>query len=133
MRIVVDTNVFVSGVFFSGPPHRILEAWRSRTIDLVLSSEILDEYERVGRMLALQFSGVDLSPFLQLLATHAHLVKAAPMEQQICTDPDDDMFLACALAGHVRLIVTGDRALLNASGYHGIRIVRPRTFVSEYL
>lgn len=129
----MDTNVFVSGVFFSGPPHRILEAWRNGTIELVLSSEILDEYERVGHRLAAQFPGVDLSPFLQLLATHAHLVEAEPMEQQICTDPDDDMFLACALAGQAQLVVTGDRALLKVSGYQGIRILRPSMFVAEYL
>jgi len=129
----VDTNVFVSGVFFSGPPHRVLEAWRNGTVELVLSSEILDEYERVGRNLAAQFSGVDLSPFLQLLAMHAHLVEAEPMERQICTDPDDDMFLACALAGQAQLIVTGDRALLKVSGYRGIRILRPSMFVAEYL
>ena len=35
MKIVLDTNVFISGVFFTGPPYRILEAWRDRTLELV--------------------------------------------------------------------------------------------------
>jgi putative PIN family toxin of toxin-antitoxin system len=45
MRIILDTNVFVSGVFWSGPPNKILEAWVSRKISLVLSLEILEEYQ----------------------------------------------------------------------------------------
>jgi AbrB family looped-hinge helix DNA binding protein len=49
VRIVLDTNVLVSGVFFGGPPGRILEAWRDRRIQLVLSPEILGEYQRVGQ------------------------------------------------------------------------------------
>ena len=51
MRVVLDTNVFVSGVFFGGIPGRILEAWRDARIQLVLSAEILDEYQRVGQTL----------------------------------------------------------------------------------
>ena len=41
MRVVVDTNVFVSGVFFTGPPHEILNAWRDQRLELILSPEIL--------------------------------------------------------------------------------------------
>jgi putative PIN family toxin of toxin-antitoxin system len=44
VRIVLDTNVFISGVFFSGPPYKILEAWRNGRIVLVVSPEILEEY-----------------------------------------------------------------------------------------
>ncbi|WP_367401603.1 PIN domain-containing protein [Geoalkalibacter halelectricus] len=41
MRIVLDTNVFISGIFFSGPPHRIFQSWRDGRIQLVLTPEIL--------------------------------------------------------------------------------------------
>ena len=47
MNLILDTNVFVSGIFFSGPPYRILQAWRDGTINLVTSPDILDEYVRV--------------------------------------------------------------------------------------
>ncbi len=52
LKVVMDTNVFVSGVFFSGPPYRILNAWQSGEFELVISREILDEYRRVGEILA---------------------------------------------------------------------------------
>ncbi len=48
MRIVLDTNVFISGVFFGSAPGMILQAWRSGEVSLVVSKPILEEYERVG-------------------------------------------------------------------------------------
>lgn len=43
LKIVLDTNVFVSGVFFSGPPYQILKEWQAGKFELVVSKEILDE------------------------------------------------------------------------------------------
>ena len=48
MRVVLDTNVFISAIFFSGPPSRILAAWGADQFDLVVSTEILEEYREVA-------------------------------------------------------------------------------------
>jgi predicted nucleic acid-binding protein len=48
VRVILDTNVFVSGIFFGGPPYRILKAWRDGELRLVVSQEILNEHQRVG-------------------------------------------------------------------------------------
>jgi predicted nucleic acid-binding protein len=50
VRIVLDTNVFISGIFFSGPPHRILQGWRNGRVQLVLTPDILEEYRRVAEV-----------------------------------------------------------------------------------
>jgi putative PIN family toxin of toxin-antitoxin system len=47
MKIILDTNVFISGIFFSGPPAQLLKAWKDRRFQIVLSKEILNEYQRV--------------------------------------------------------------------------------------
>lgn len=133
MKIILDTNVFISGVFFTGPPYRILRAWRDGKVQLVISQEILEEYQRVGKTLARQFPGIDVGPILELLAIKAELVKAPGLLEPVCNDPDDDKFLACALASKARLIVSGDKHLLRVSGYRRIVIVRPRKFIDEYL
>lgn len=52
MKIVLDTNVFVSGIFWSGPPSRILEAWQKKTVSFVVTPEILDEYLRATDILS---------------------------------------------------------------------------------
>ena len=49
------------------------------------------------------------------------------------SDPADDKFFACALAADCRVIVSGDKRVLAASGYEGIEVLRPRGFVEEYL
>ena len=133
MRVVVDTNVLISGVFFSGPPCRILDAWRKRRVRLVVSPEILDEYRRVAVELADRFAGVDPTPWLELVATRAELVDAPPLDQRVCSDPDDEKFLACAVASGARFVVTGDRSLLNVSGFGGVSVVTPRQFVEQHL
>lgn len=131
--VIVDTNVFVSGIFFSGPPHSILDAWRQRKLTLVVSPSILNEYRRVAHELAEQFPGVDPRPPLELLTINVRLVNAPDLPEQVCTDPDDDMFLACAIASGAKVIASGDKALLKTSGYSGIEILTPRVFVTRFL
>ena len=133
MRLVIDTNVFISGVFFSGPPHQILQAWKGGRIKLVLSPEILAEYQATGEELALKFPGVDLKPWMELVATLAVVVNAPPLAEQVCTDPDDDMFLACAIASKTRIVTSGDKALLGTSGYKGVTVLTPRQFTDRHL
>jgi uncharacterized protein len=133
LKVIVDTNVFVSGVFFSGAPYTILDAWRHKRLGLVVSPEIVDEYLRVAHELAEQFPGVDPAPPLELLAVHAQVVEAPALPDQVCTDPDDDKFLACAVASRTKIITSGDKALLKTSGYAGIEVLTPRAFVDKYL
>lgn len=54
MKLVLDTNVLVSGIFFGGVPGRVLTAWSVGEVDLVLSPAIVDEYRRVGAALAIR-------------------------------------------------------------------------------
>ena len=133
MKVVVDTNVFISGVFFTGPPHQILDAWRHGRVQIVVSPETLAEYRDTGTELTANFPEVELEPWLELLAVKSIVVEAPPLEKQVCTDPDDDKFLACALAGRTSIVVSGDKALLRTSGYKQLKVLTPRSFVDQYL
>lgn len=133
MKVILDTNVFVSGVFFTGAPYAILDAWRRGRLTLVISPEIMEEYRRVAHDLAAHFPGVDPKQALDLVAIHAKAVNAPPLNEQVCTDPDDDKFLACAIASRTMVIITGDKALLRTSGHAGIEVLTPRAFVAKYL
>jgi hypothetical protein len=53
------------------------------------------------------------------------------LTEPVCDDPDDDKFLACAVTAHAEIIVSGDRVLLEASGYEGIQVMTTKDFVSE--
>lgn len=133
MKVILDTNVLVSGIFFSGVPYDILTAWRDGKINLIVSPEILEEYRRVGEEMENKFPGVEVAPFLELLAIKATMVAARPLIEAVCTDPDDDKFLACAIASKAKLICSGDKALLKTTGYRGIEVLTPRSFADRFL
>ena len=133
MRIVADTNVLVSGIFFGGPPGRILQAWREGAVQFVLSSEILEEYQEVLEEVACSHAGVDLRALLGLLVLHAEMVVPIPLSEIVCIDPADDKFLACAVAAGVSCIVSGDKHLLRMTGYRGIEVLKPRDFLDRFL
>jgi uncharacterized protein len=133
VRIVVDTNVFVSWVFFSGPPYQILKAWRDGQLQPAISKEIFDEYQRVGQKLAGKFPGIDLEPILELATLKARFFPSQGLPTPLRHDPDDDKFFACALASKGKIIGSGDKHLLKVSGYRFIQALKPRAFVDAYM
>jgi predicted nucleic acid-binding protein len=66
MRLVLDTNVLISGIFFAGPPARILAAWAEGRFDLLATVEILAEYRRVAKRLGRQYPSIEVDPVLDL-------------------------------------------------------------------
>jgi putative PIN family toxin of toxin-antitoxin system len=133
MKLVLDTNVFVSGIFFNGPPFLILQAWRIGNVQLVVSPEILEEYRRVGEILADEHPAIHFEPVLEYVIQNGTLFSALPLPDRVCDDPDDDKFFACALASGSRLIVSGDKHLLSKSGYQKIAVLKPREFLDRHL
>ena len=133
MRIILDTNVFISGIFFSGPPYTILEAWRDGSIQLVISPEIFQEYQRVADELSEKYAGIDISDILDLLLVKAEMIEAGTLPESVSADADDDKFLASAGSGSLRLIVSGDKHLLDISPYRNVTVLKPRQFVDKYL
>jgi len=70
---------------------------------------------------------------LALVMVHADVIQANPLPRPICTDSEDDKFLACAIAGGAKIVVSGDKALLRCSGYESLLVITPRRCVSEHL
>ena len=135
MRVVLDTNVVVSGLIFGGTPGRILASWAEGGFALVVSPEVLDEYRRVGRELAAGRAAMEqaLDSLLALVAVHAIVVNARPLSPGVCEDPEDDKFLAAARAGAASCVVSGDKHLLRVSVWESIDILKPRQFADRYL
>jgi uncharacterized protein len=133
MKVILDTNAFISGIFFMGPPYQILKAWCDGKLHLVITPDILDEYQRVGETLANQFPMINLGAILDLVTVKAQMIPVQRLAEPVCSDPADDKFLACALASKNSIIVSGDKHLLRVSGYRGITVLKPRQFVDQYL
>ena len=73
------------------------------------------------------------APVMRWIAEHALVVDAEPLVEGVAADPDDDVFLACALAGGARAIVSGDRHLKAVSGWRGILVLSPRRFMDDFV
>ena len=128
MRVVLDTNVFISS-FFGGNPRAIIDLWKDGRLTLCLSQEIFDEYIEVLRRLGLD-NTQELEELLKLFATGFHIVfTTRTPEIHVVADPDDDKFIACALALKAQYVVSGDKALIDVRRYQGINIVTPREFL----
>ena len=120
-------------MFFGGTPGRILELWRDGKLKFALSPEIANEYEQVSRRLATRYPSVDPMFVLELVVRHSEIVPDVPLANQVCADPADDKFLACAITSNANAVVTGDKQLLAVSKYQGVEILTPREFVDQHL
>ena len=129
-KVVIDTNVLVSGIFWKGTPYLVIKSWADGRFKLVISPEILKEYQRVLVEVSKKHPGVDIGPVLEIIELNGEMVKTKPMKG-VCSDPDDDKFIAAAIASVSDFIVSGDKALLDVGLYQHVRILNPTHFLKE--
>jgi putative PIN family toxin of toxin-antitoxin system len=125
--------VFISGIFFSGPPSQILKAWGNQSFQIVLSQQILDECQRVAEDLSSKFPMTNILSIIELVTIHGQFIDTQGFDISVCEDPDDDKFIECAVASKCKTIVSGDKHILKLTGYQGITVLNPRNFVDKYL
>ena len=129
MRVVLDTNIVVSGLLWGGPPRQLLELARRGTIALYTSAVLLDELAdvltREKFAVPLATHGITPNSILRGYAALAQTVAAPLIARTVPADADDDAVIACALAAKASLIVTGDRDLLVLHPFQDIAILNP--------
>jgi putative PIN family toxin of toxin-antitoxin system len=130
MRIVIDTNVAVSGLLWDGPPNQILKWVQGGTLTLLACEETVAELKRViqYKRFSKRLSVLKVSP-LEVFAYYSNLVFFVPIPDhipdQIMEDPFDNVFLALASENRSGLIVSGDSLFLELKSYNDIWIVTP--------
>ncbi|MBI3011445.1 MAG: putative toxin-antitoxin system toxin component, PIN family [Candidatus Omnitrophica bacterium] len=131
MKVVLDTNVLVSGVFWRGPASRILELWANDRIEVVASPEMLTEYQRLLAVMERDKPAGLADAWAVFIAQHATVIHPAG-HPRLCRDPDDDKFLHCALSAGVRTVVSGDKDLLSVDRLAEVEILTPTGFLRRY-
>lgn len=126
-RIVMDTNVTVSAIGWSGPPSRLLEACLKGKLRLFISLAILQEVAEVlaRPKLAVVAGHPDLPVVLAWLHHPARLIFPAAEPRVVEEDPDDNKVIACGVEARAEAIITGDEHLLRVGSYEGIAIMTP--------
>lgn len=129
MKVVIDTNIFVSS-FLGGLPRKVIDLWKRGEVVLCLSKDILDEYVDV-----LQRVGIGpkegLEELLALFKKNINIIFTlkTPRLPIVEDDPSDDKFIECAVKLKADFIITGDKALRRVKQYLGIRILSPQEFL----
>jgi putative PIN family toxin of toxin-antitoxin system len=130
-KVVIDTNVYISAIFWGGKPRSVVDMGRDKQIMIFASSEIEEEIsERLKEKFKLPEDEVnqilfDFSSFISpVKVTRKYLV--------IPEDPDDNKFIECAMECGVDYIISGDKHLLNLKEYSGTKIVNASKFLSIF-
>jgi len=132
MRVVIDTNVFVSS-FFGGKPRKVIDLWKKGEITICLSPNIIEEYVDVLRRLGLE-EEPEIGELIDLFAKGIHLLftTKTPSIKVVHEDPADDKFIECAVALKAEAIISGDKRLKAIKDYMGIKILSPGEFLSFF-
>lgn len=130
IRVVADTNVYVSALMFGGLPGTFLDLALVGSFALVASAALLDELDEKLRF-KFGVSPEDAAAIRTKLESVAQMVKPDLVLDVVKDDPDDNRVLECAWAGRADYVVSGDRHLLGLASYEGILIITVRRFLEE--
>ncbi len=134
MRIVLDTNVWLSGIFWDGESSKILEKAEKKDVQIIISEEILSEIIKVLNreskfqkyILNLRLSIEDL---LRTILSISTLTETKTKLDIVKADPKDNIILEAAVEGKVEYIISYDNHLLNMIEFRNIKIISPGEFL----
>jgi uncharacterized protein len=137
MKIVLDTNTVISGLFWKGAPRQVLDLARRGLISLYTSPDLLAELADVlGRekfIERLKLAQVTVDELLYGYAALAQVILPVRLEPVVEADPDDDKVLACAKTAQADLIVSGDIHLLDLKEFEEIKIVTVNEVITKFI
>lgn len=126
LRLVIDTNILISALISKHtPPFQLYRAWRAGAFELITSQEQLNEITRVMAYKKLQryFTPSEAQEMISGIATYATCIASLPVITR-SPDPDDNLILAAAVAGHADYVVSGDKSdMLALNAVEGIPII----------
>lgn len=128
IRVVFDTNVYISALMFGGLPGSLLDLAFLQSFLVVISPALLDELDEKLR-LKFEVAAEDAAIIRAKLESIAEIVRPDMVLHVIADDPDDNRVLECAIQGGTDYIVTGDRHLLKLGSYEAIPILTVRQFL----
>lgn len=132
LSVVVDTNVYISAIFWGGKPRHVIDLGRDGKIQIFTSEDI--EQEILDKLMT-KF-GLDSDDAGIVMADFSTFTKPIRISRRIRAvkdDPDDDKFIECAVECNAEFIISGDKHLLNMKKYEGIDIISAATFLKSWL
>ena len=136
MRLVLDTNVLLSGSFWDGASSEIIERIENKEIELVLSKEIIAEFAKVLEYEEIQQKirdkNLEMKRTIEKIVSISIIVEPTRKIEFVKEDKDDNIILECALEGKADFIISQDNHLLKLKEFEGIKIITPEEFLTQY-
>ncbi|PIN91204.1 putative toxin-antitoxin system toxin component, PIN family [Candidatus Pacearchaeota archaeon CG10_big_fil_rev_8_21_14_0_10_32_14] len=130
MRVILDTNVFISGIFWEGNYcSQIIDLWMKGKFELVVSKDTLDELVKTLKSFKIPLKIDLIEDWRKLLIENSICIETSHKLNVIKEDPDDDKFLETAIEGKAEIIVSQDNHLLRLKEFQGIKIITPKEFL----
>lgn len=132
IRAVLDTNVLVSALLFTGPPPQLVPAWQAGRVRPVVSADLLEEYVRVLAYPKFKLTDSEIRTLIEEeVLPFVDTVRARPLSVPALRDADDLKFIACAVAAGVRWLISGDDDLLSIRKVTSVEIVTVTAFLQQ--
>ena len=128
MRVVLDTNIFISGIFWTGESHKTILAWKAEKFTLVTSLQIISETIRVLSDFKINISEDMIKGWVDLIIRNSIIVEPKEKIKIVQDDQKDDMFVEAAVAGNADYLVSQDNHLLKLKEFREIKIITPEEF-----
>ena len=134
MRIVLDTNVWLSAVFWDGEANKIINKAINEKIKIIITKEILSEIVEVLNREAkfqkfIKDKKTKIGNLIRTILSFSILIETKSKIELIKQDPDDNIILEAALDGKADYILSYDKHLLNMLEFRKIKILEPREFL----
>lgn len=130
MKILIDTNILISALFFGKFPKEFLNEVLNESFEICINDKIFAEYEKTIAKKISKKKILDEFLYKKFLSEVRFFESISDLK--ICRDPDDDKFINCAIDAKAIYIVSGDNDLLTLKNFAGIEIVTAREFYEKY-
>lgn len=128
IKAVLDTNVFISALFWKGAPYQIFKKILMGRILNFTSPQILEELKE--RLLyKFRLPPEKMKEFLEIIIFNSKIVYPKKKLKIVKKDPSDNKIIECALEAKASFIISGDKHLLKVKEYKGIKIISPKKFL----
>ena len=128
IKVVLDTNVFISALFWKGAPYQIFKRVLDGAILNFTSPQILEEIK--GRLLdKFKLPPEKVKEFLEIIIFNSQIVFPKRKLNIVKEDPSDNKVIECGLGAKASFVISGDRHLLKIKEYREIKIISPREFI----
>ena len=131
MKIVLDSNIFVSSFYWAGNPRKVFDRVTNGLDELYITDDILREIISVMSEKKFDTCFDEIREYVRIIESYSIKLSSNDIPEKISRDKDDNKILQCGFDGNVDFIITGDNDLLVLKEYKKIKIVKPKEFLES--